>query len=166
MLVNRQPFTTTPLFHNVYMKHPGKIVLLVVFIFALFFYRSELSGLANSPGLSRKSTIDRTDWSGAEFRERAEREYKSEDPEQAIITITEYLSVLEEELRRHDYQYENLATRRHDIICELSLVHNKLSNSYYHLSDTDNYYLHEARYRDYLSQCSDYEEDLETEQKE
>lgn len=144
------------------MKHSGKIVLTVVFVFVLFLYRSELSGLVDAHIPSHTSTIERTDWSGAELRVRAENEYKSGNPEQAVIVMSEYLSVLEEELRRHDYQFKNLATSRHDVICELSLVHNKLSNSYYRLSDTDNYYLHETRYRNYLSQCSDYREDLES----
>ncbi|THB78730.1 MAG: hypothetical protein D6B25_03480 [Desulfobulbaceae bacterium] len=140
------------------MKLIGKIVLLLIFVVVLFFYRNELLSVADQFSFRKKSTIEQASWGG--LREEAFAAYDRDEPEVAVTTLEQYLVLVEQELRRHDYQSENeLETTRLDVVCELNLIHNRLSNTYYRLSDTEKYFYHESLHRDFLSQCTEMEDD-------
>lgn len=140
------------------MKIISRIALLAIFIYIIFLYRNELSGIIGNIGNpTSKSTIENTSWAG--MRKQAYEAYEFKDTEVAIDLLEDYLETVQQELQRHDYKDEGMATIRHDVVCELSIIHNKLSNKHYQMSDTDKYYYHETQYREYLSQCTNSDED-------
>lgn len=140
------------------MKIISRIVLLGVFIYVLFLYRNELSGIVGSIAISsNKSTIENTSWAG--LRKKAYDAYEFKDTQVAITILEEYLATVHQELQKHYSNADELSTSRHDIECELSVVHNKLRNKYYQLGDTDKHYEHEMQYREYLALCTNPDED-------
>ena len=136
------------------MKRFGQLIAVGVFLYLLFLYRTELTGYISSVSLQgSRSTIEQASWAG--LRTRAHQAYELSDHDTAIALLGDYLQTVTEELRRHDYQQKGMLTTRHDVICELSDIHRKLSDKYYLLSDEDNYYNHWTKHRAYLTECTE-----------